>query len=47
MNLQENVHNAVHKKSFIFSNRISILNALFNSSKYKQNSLIYNMQLET
>lgn len=46
MNLQENLHNAVHKK-IIFSNSIAILNALFNSSKYKQNSLIYNMQLET
>lgn len=47
MNLQENLPNAVHKKKFIFSNSIAILNALFNSSKYKQNSLIYNMQLET
>lgn len=36
MNLQENLHNAVHKKKFIFSNSIAILNALFNSSKYKQ-----------
>lgn len=47
MNLQKNLPNAVHKKKFIFSNSIAILNALFNSSKYKQNSLIYNMQLET